>query len=389
MLNKLKKQIPDLVGELVINSNNNIVSLTGKIFTSEETKFNELLSKLIAKKYPMQFVVNNISLNSFTVVEDEIQSTEEPKEVILEEVKVLYQGYFPTNKIVPNNKFKVRQETNRIKLENCIRLLNFINPIVLDSNFKVIDGDFRLSIALSLDIKEVPVVIIDDSGARSEFLRLALNRTSEFQRWDYPSVDDFADAHPNLQQVLEPIGIFGRNVLPTSFFANTVLSYEIDPYNTKQKQYKQEKGLAEWAAYRRKEMAELAEEKRKVKPKKTENVTTLFDLPFSEKDFLPTYDLDKISEERNEKLREQAGVITDTLDAKAKAEYEAAGKEWQRKAVLNREKAAKNREDAIEWVNSQDELTEEQKAHVVENIVEYSEYINNLEGLKEKLGEEN
>src|SRR5699024_10234202 len=145
-------------------------------------------------------------------------------------------------------------ENNRERLDNIVKVLNFISPIILDSDLKVIDGNFRLQLAAANNVKKLLVVVIDDNDKKADFLRLALNRTAEFKRWAYREVDSFVDSLPQAQPLLDPIGFFGQHVLPTSFFSDTVISYVIDPFNEKQKQYSQEEGLAEWAKYRRAQM---------------------------------------------------------------------------------------------------------------------------------------
>ena len=212
----------------------------------------------------------------------------------------MYYGYLDIKHIVPNEEFKVIHENNRGKLDNIVKSLNFISPIVLNSDLKVIDGNFRLQLAAANGVKEVLVVVLDDNDIRANFLRLALNRTAEFQRWAYREVDDFVDSVPQAQPLLEPIGFFGKYVLPESFFSDTVIQYEIDPFNEKQKQYSQEEGLAEWAKYRSEQMAKLSAEKRKPKAKKL-NAVSLFDLAPKKEDFLETYDIDSEMDEFVEK----------------------------------------------------------------------------------------
>ena len=258
---QLKKLFKDLVGELKIQKINNTVLISGNVYVSDEKGFKNELMKRIGKKYPTTLISNELKINEFSVIENEVD-TNIKHNGVLDEVNVLYYGYLDIEHIVPNEKFKVIHENNRDKLDNIVKVLNFISPIILDSDLKVIDGNFRLQLAAANDIKKVLVVVIDDNGERADFLRLALNRTAEFQRWAYKEVDDFVDDIPQIQPLLEPIGFFGKYVLPTSFFSDTVISYVIDPFNEKQKQYSQEEGLAEWAKYRREQMAKLSAKKR-------------------------------------------------------------------------------------------------------------------------------
>ena len=376
----------DLIGELKIQKINNTVLISGNVYVSDVERFKKELMNKIGEKYPATLISNGLKVNEFSVVEDEIDTNVEHEQV-LDEVNVLYYGYLDIDHIVPNDKFKVIHENNRDRLDNIVKVLNFISPIILDADLKVIDGNFRLQLAAANDIKRVLVVVIDDNDKRAEFLRLALNRTAEFQRWAYREVDDFVDSLPQAQPLLEPIGFFGKHVLPTSFFSDTVISYIIDPFNEKQKQYSQEEGLAEWAKYRREQMAKLSEEKRKPKPKKT-NAISLFDLAPKKEDFLETYDIDEEMDEFVEKYKGVAGEITDREDAKKKAEIAEKGGVWQRTHRSSSEVAEENRLEAIEAVQETDILTEEEKIEVIENIDNYAEYIKDMEKLVKILREE-
>lgn len=376
---KLKEKFQDLVGEIKIQSINNTVLISGNVSVGNKEDFQEELSKLIAEKYPRTLVSNALKVNSFTVVEEEVE-TNVQHEKVLDEVNVIYYGTLDVNHIKPNSEFKVTHENNRDKLDNCVKVLNFISPIILNSDLKVIDGDFRLQLAKDNNIKNVMVVVIDDNGKRADFLRLALNRTAEFQRWNYRQVDDYVDSTPQAQPILEPIGFFGRYVLPESFFSNTVIKYEIDPFNEKQKQYSQEEGLAEWAKYRREQMAKLSEEKRTKKPKKI-NAVSLFDLAPKEEDFLETYDIEEEMGDFVEKYKEIAGDITDKLDAIKKKEIEENGGVWQNTHRTSKDVAEAKRAEAIEAIQETDVLTEDEKVEVIANIDEYAGHIKDMENL--------
>lgn len=380
---ELKNKFNDLVGELKIQNINNMVLLSGNVFVSDKEEFTKELMSEIGRKYPSALLSNNLKINEFVVVEDEVDTNVKHEQVI-DEVNVLYYGYLDINHIKPNDEFKIIHENNRDRLDNIVKSLNFLAPVVLDSDLKVIDGNFRLQLAAANNVKELLVVVIDDNDIRADFLRLALNRTAEFQRWAYREVDDFVDSIPQVQPLLEPIGFFGKYVLPTSFFSDTVINYVIDPFNEKQKQYSQEEGLAEWAKYRREQMAKLSEEKRKPKPKKI-NAVSLFDLAPKEDDFLETYDIDEEMDEFVDKYKEIAGDITDRMDAIKKAEIEEKGGVWQRTHRTSQEVAEDNRLQAIENIQETDLLTEEEKVVVIENIDDYYEYGNDMEKIAKVL----
>lgn len=385
---ELKGKFADLVGELKIQYINNTVLLSGDVFVSDKKGFESELMNAISRKYPGALLSNGLKVNEFKVIEEEVDSNVE-HEKFLDEVNILYYGYLDVNHIKENDRFKIIHENNREKLDNPVKVLNFISPIILDSDLKVIDGNFRLQLAKDNDIKKVLVVVIDDNGKRAEFLRLALNRSSEFQRWNYRQVDDYVDNTPQAQPLLEPLGFFGRYVLPESFFANTVINYTIDPFNEKQKQYSQEEGLAEWAKYRREQMEKLSKKKREKKPKKTEGAVSLFDLSPKKEDFLETYDIEEEMDKFVEKYKKIAGEITDYVDAIKKKEIEEKGGVWQHTHRSSREVAEERRLQAIETIQETDLLTEEEKIEVIENIDDYAEDIKNIEKIAKQLrGEE-
>ena len=375
--NALKEKFSDLVGEIKIQNVNNTVLLSGNVFVSDKEAFKKDLIEKIGEKYPTRLLSNSLKINEFVVVEEEVHTNVKQNE-ILDEVNVLYSGYMDISHIKPNNEFKIIHENNRERLDNIVKVLNFISPIILDSDLKVIDGNFRLQLAAANNVKKVLVVVIDDNDKKADFLRLALNRTAEFQRWAYREVDSFVDSLPQAQPLLEPIGFFGQHVLPTSFFSDTVISYVIDPFNEKQKQYSQEEGLAEWAKYRRAQMDKLSKEKRAEKPKKT-NAISLFDLAPKKEDFLETYEINEEMEEFVDKYKDIAGKITDSEDAKKKAELEASGGVWQRSHRSSQTVADDRRSEAIEAVQATTILSDDEKMIVITDIDQYAGLVKDME----------
>ena len=88
----LKEKFNDLVGELKIRSVNNMVLLSGNVFVSDKDEFSKELMKQIGDKYPSALLSNNLKINEFVVVEDEVDTNVE-HEKVLDEVNVLYYGY--------------------------------------------------------------------------------------------------------------------------------------------------------------------------------------------------------------------------------------------------------------------------------------------------------
>jgi len=126
---QLKEMFNDLVGELKIQKINNTVLISGNVYVSDVERFKKELMNKIGEKYPATLISNGLKVNEFSVVEDEIDTNVEHEQV-LDEVNVLYYGYLDIDHIVPNDKFKVIHENNRDKLDNIVKVLNFISPII-------------------------------------------------------------------------------------------------------------------------------------------------------------------------------------------------------------------------------------------------------------------
>lgn len=393
LMQELKSKYPDIVGEITHSLFKNMIFIHGNIYTSsnqEEVK--AFIKEELSKVYNSYLFIDELKINEFVVNSNKNSYNNNSKEQVLDELQIIYQGMLPINIIVENNIFRdknVIMPENLQKIDNCVKVLNFIAPIILDSNLKIIDGNKRLLLAQANEIKEVPVVIINDCEDKALALSLVLNRSSEFQRWNFQEVDNYVDAHPQLQPILEPLGFFGRYVLPESFFADTILKYKIDPFNEKQKQYVQEEGLEEWAKYRRKQMAEESERKRKIKKKTVDkSVVSLFNLTPKKENFLETYDIDKEVKDFTDKYKELAGEITDANDAETKAKLRETGGKWQISNNTASQVAQRRRQEAIDYIQNSQELNEKEKRVVIENIDEFAEIYTDVDKVRELLDSE-
>lgn len=383
----LKELFPDLTGSLEIFVNENTVFLNGNIHTTANQKeVNKELMSLITEKYNNPQIIGGINVSQFSVLEENEFNTNKVTSPILDEVDIKFYGMVNTNVIKHNDEFKLINYNNKDKIDNVVKVLNFISPIVVDTNLQVIDGNLRLLLAKENNIPKVPIIVVGGDKKKTDFLRLSLNRSSEFQRWNYREVDDYVDNTPQVQPIAEPLGFPGKNVLPTSYFSNTVVNYIIDPFSEKQKQYSQEEGLAEWAEYRRAQMAKLSEEKRKPKKKKA-NVVSLFDLVPKEEDFLETYDIDEEMKNHVDKYKDIANNITNVLDERKKAELELTGKAWQVSHLSSAEVAARNRQQAIEYIEQNEEYTSEEKEFMINNIELFAEIYKDINKSREFIGE--
>lgn len=329
---QLKNIDNNISGNLQISENKKMIVAYGNLATTKVKEVKNFIQDYLNENYPNKFIHFNVTFNNFTVMEHgEVKGDVLQEDCEIDEVKILWTGVVPISSLSHQNKYKLVNPKNKERINNSIRVMNFIAPIILNKNFEIIDGELRLQLAEENNIKEVPVIVLDTTYLQENTLRLALNRSSEFQRWNWVDVDNFVDDNPQIQPILEPLGLFGRYVLPESFFTDTVIQYRIDPFNKKQMSYNQEWGLAKWAEIRRKQIEENLEKKKAQKKQKSKPKVSLFDLSPKKEDFLPTYDAEEELKKFNDKWKDIATEISAKKDEWSKARKEELGQEWQLK----------------------------------------------------------
>lgn len=364
-----------LTGNISVNVVKGSVFITGTL-AGTQVDYDSFI-KEIYDKYPDKIVFNSVSFNKLTITETNAEMTsdfeDENGERVLDELKILYVGMLPVKSIIQNPTFKLINETNKLKIDNVIKVLGAFTPLVLDKNLQVIDGNLRLQLAIENNYKELPVVVYDCEGVKANSLRLLMNRSSELQRWNFDDIDPFIDSVPQIQAIAEPLGFFGTKLLPTSFFANSIVEYVIDPFNKPQQGYRQEYGLAEWAKLRREQMAEQVKQKyaKKRSRRNDENTVSLFDLIPKEEDFLATEEPYKKAEEVVEKWEIEGRRIAKVFDEKRKAEILGQGKNWQNTQRKSRVFANDERAKFEDKVRNSD-LTDEQKSYILDNIDDFA-----------------
>lgn len=337
---RLKKALvdidPQVTGAITVTVSQGTAFLAGQLVTSKKNIIDFLVAQLHEIR-PELNVMPAVTVNNglfLTWEEDMVRegafTVDDTRDNTLDEVRTLFQGSLSLGLIQVNNEHKRENWNTRQKIANCIEVVGFIAPIVLDRALKVIDGNLRLSVAKEYGWENVPVVIVDAEGVKADFLRLVLNRSSEFQRWKYDEVDAYIDATPQAQPLLEPLGFFGERILPETFFGQTVLEYRIhDDFKSQQSFYKQEEGLAKWAEIQRARIQEEEDAKQARKKKPKADAVSLFDLAPEDEDFTATYDVKTEVSEHVTKMREVAGTITESYDEVRRAEKEAKGQAWQ------------------------------------------------------------
>lgn len=363
----IKKIDKNIKGTITVNDLSKVVLVKGTVY-SETPNIIEKIIKEVSKDTSHFYSFDLENIADLEIVSTSYTNKPSFNKVVLDEVKMIYTGMLDLNLIEDNSLFKEINETNYLKFRNAMNVFEFISPLVLNKDLSIIDGHIRYLLAKEYKKEKVPVLIIDVTDEQAKCLRLILNKTSEFQRWNYFEVNPFVDSVPIAQPILEPLGLFGKYVLPESFFADSMIDYIVDPFNKKQAQYQQDMTIAEWAKIRRNELQEFQKEKEKQKKKKKskEGKVSLFSLIPKETDFLKTEDIDSIMKEKTEKIKANAEIVTSNFDAKRRPELEAKGQAWQQKQSTNKQATQNKRESFIEKLRK-DGYSEEEIAFKVEN----------------------
>lgn len=363
----IKRIDKNIKGTITVNDLSKVVLVKGTVY-SETPNIIEKIIKEVSKDTSHFYSFDLENIADLEIISTSYTNKPSFNKVVLDEVKMIYTGMLDLNLIEDNSLFKEINETNYLKFRNAMNVFEFISPLVLNKDLSIIDGHIRYLLAKEYKKEKVPVLIIDVTDEQAKCLRLILNKTSEFQRWNYFEVNPFVDSVPIAQPILEPLGLFGKYVLPESFFADSMIDYIVDPFNKKQAQYQQDMTIAEWAKIRRNEIQEFQKEKEKQKKKKKskEGKVSLFSLIPQETDFLETEDIELIMKEKTEKIKANAEIVTSNFDAKRRPELEAKGQAWQQKQSTNKQATQKKRESFIEKLRK-DGYSEEDIALKVEN----------------------
>jgi hypothetical protein len=248
--------------------------------------------------------------------------------------RVAYQGLIPLAHIRSNGALKRTNWKTKKAVKRLIGVTGFVAPLVLDSDLRVIDGDLRLEVVQELlaeghwDGDEVPAVVLNVTPVEAAFLRIVLNRTSEFQRWQYRELDTFLDATPELRPLLEPLGLYTESILPASAFAATALVLEED---VEKPIYDPETmTLGEWAAITGEaHTAKVAQKHATPLKPAGQEYASVYNLSYSDADLLPVHDVEAAVREHTLSMRDVANTITTAYDKKRRAEKEAKGQAWQ------------------------------------------------------------
>ena len=175
---ELQKKHPEVTGKLIVTKNkDNKVIVSGHLNANNVEELKNDLISILLKQYKQIVSIAGVKFNEgFTVIEDEVVTTNHKDKNKAGAVKILYNGMLPVSAIKKDEKFKLFTQINFDKMDNAVIELKFIAPIILDSNLNIIDGNMRYDLAVNNNIQEVPVIIIDDNGIKADMLRLILKK---------------------------------------------------------------------------------------------------------------------------------------------------------------------------------------------------------------------
>lgn len=360
IIEKIKGADTNASGFIKVVEGEGTVIASGQISSEKVTDPNIIIEDVLTERgLGNKILISNVKnsfLSGLRVTSVDISgepstiSTVEERETLLDEIDTLYIGELPVDVLSPSEGFKKLNFEFFDRLRAIHDVFNFVTPIIVDKNLKVIDGNTRLEVLKLNGNKNAPVVVLNVDGEKATALKLILNRTGEWQRWIFPEVDQWVDSIPVLQPILEPIGFFSNTMLPKSFFTDTIVRYSIDEYSDQQANYVQDVGLAAWAKAQRDKAFERENQKIKAR-KKTRNregLKSLFSLEPQEEDFIPTVDIQEVMDNHTFEQRKVAGEVTDRYDEYTRKIKEEKGQPWQDKRRSPRQRTEDNRLRAME-----------------------------------------
>jgi len=102
-----------------------------------------------------------------------------------------FQQDFPLTQIIPReHRTRLRtKETERV-LSESIQRFGWIQPLTLDAQYRIVDGQYRYELAKKWKLTSVPVVISNGVSKRSgttDLFHMLAGRIIEWDKWDYPA----------------------------------------------------------------------------------------------------------------------------------------------------------------------------------------------------------
>ena len=116
-----------------------------------------------------------------------------PKKVEIPETSLEFVAEFPVEDILPrekNTRFRGK-ETEKV-LTSMIQRFGWTQPLTLDAEHRIVDGQYRLELAKKWKLKTVPVVITDGVSAEAgttDLFHMLAGRILEWDKWNFPATD--------------------------------------------------------------------------------------------------------------------------------------------------------------------------------------------------------
>lgn len=116
-----------------------------------------------------------------------------PKKVEIPDTSLEFVAEFPVEDILPrekNTRFRGK-ETEKV-LTSMIQRFGWTQPLTLDAEHRIVDGQYRLELAKKWKLKTVPVIITDGVSAEAgttDLFHMLAGRILEWDKWNFPATD--------------------------------------------------------------------------------------------------------------------------------------------------------------------------------------------------------
>jgi ParB-like chromosome segregation protein Spo0J len=96
--------------------------------------------------------------------------------------------YVPPERLIPRDKNpRTHTEAQYAQLADSIERFGFLNPVLVDSEWRIVAGHARCHVARILKLEEIPVIVVDHlNEAEKQAYMLADNQLATLAGWDDP-----------------------------------------------------------------------------------------------------------------------------------------------------------------------------------------------------------
>ena len=107
--------------------------------------------------------------------------------------------------IIANKTHLRKYDHSLVGLITSINTYGFVEPIIVDQDYRVIVGDNRLAAARRLQLKEIPVLVVEASEKERKEYPLISNQISEMTGWNFAIKKDIVEENDI------PKGLYGMS----------------------------------------------------------------------------------------------------------------------------------------------------------------------------------